>query len=232
MNTILDAIGAISVANEIRKQVTRDPSSPARSTPQEGVYGSGAVTTGEMFNAKGNVFNGSLTPDMVRGAAEVQRQQQEITDMGALGRALPGAVGLTIAGLADYQLAQSEKANPEVSARNALTAKSRERFSPLGQILAGYGYVEQPGIQTGLLERAVNTALGRDQVIPETALFNARGNIFQQAVFGTGGQSEFGGSTGFETGVGRGDPGSPTDGMESFGGRESAVGGEDRSGYA
>ena len=242
MSAILDAVNALALANTIRSQIADRSSrteAPDRDVAARG-YPSGVISPGQMFNAKGNVFSapGQLSGPVfnARRAQEMQQQRQDIIDAGKLARNIPnptiaGALGLVL----DKKLAEFEKQNPSSRPTNPLAADVRNRYSLAGQLFSGLGYLNQPGLPTpNLLDRTLNAVLGRDTVIPAGSMFNAKGNVFTNV----GPQWDGGGlgvdftSGGFETTYGGGDTGGPSEGMDSYGGFESAVGMEDRSGYA
>jgi len=169
---------------------------------------------------------------VTRGASENEQQQQHNNMINAaqLGRTVaPTTVGALMGLVADEAIASAEKENPELGPKDPLSVAARNRFSPLGQIAFGRGYAQQPGIpMPSLFDRVFNTVTGREQQIPTNSMFNVRGNVFSNVV---GGFVNPGTATGFETNYGGGGDG-PSDGMTSFGGRESAVGMGDMSGYA
>ena len=195
MSAILDAVSALSFANEVRKaQSEQIPERPM--TPEEQQYN-----------------------ELVESAGVVQN----VPKVGA-------ALGL----LNDYQISQMEKANPSLGPKNPFDPEARNRYSTVGQVLFGAGYPTQVGIpEVGLFGR-IGGVFGMDTAPnPATSMWNARGNVFtiskprpapQPTRSYSGGGD--GGSGGWET------SGRSPGGTTNFGGRESSVGMEDRSGYA
>lgn len=179
----------------------------------------------------------AMADSVSRGARSNEEEQahQSAITVANIGRNVaPPTVGALMGLATDAAIAAAEEKNPALGPKDPLSLAARNRFSPLGQVVFGRGYVQQPGIPTvSLLDRVINTITGREQNIPENSMFNARGNVFSNVVFGNRGGEVSGYSpTGFETNYGGGSEAGPTDGMTSHGGMESAIGGIDASGYA
>ena len=171
----------------------------------------------------------SLTSAQDRNLKEDQERQEKYDDLvqsqvalDVLGLAAPFGVGIGLKALNDMQIDAMEKKHPDLGPKNPYTASSRSRFSTLGQILFGRGYpsnVPTPTITT----RLGDYIFGRDIPHVNTGFFNAKGQFLNTGV------APFT-SEGWETGGGDGP--AAGQGTTNYGGRESAVGQEDRSGYA
>lgn len=166
--------------------------------------------------------NKGKTPEQEKYEGIVRSQKA----MDVIGLGLPPGLGMGIKALNDMQIAKMEEENPSLVQGNPYTAAGRNRYSTLGQIFGGYGY--DPRFQApSLIDRALNAALGRDYV--PSAAFNVVTNRGIPVVDVMGGVQVASG--GWETGGG-GDGPAAGQGTSNFGGRESSIGMDDRSGYA
>jgi len=149
--------------------------------------------------------------------------------IGAVGIAAPpGVPSLAVAGMGlmnDYAIAQMEKENPSLA-----KGLGPQRYSTVGQLL-GLGYPNQTGIpRTGIFDRLRNVVTGGDGLPdPRTNIWNARGISMTVTTPSYGAPVSSGG---WESDGGGGDGPSAAQGTSNFGGRESAVGMDDMSGYA
>ena len=136
---------------------------------------------------------------------------------------IPAAFSLPASFLNDAKIESLEEENPNLAPDNPYSANARNRFSTLGQILFGRGYpsnVTTPPITT----RLSDYIFGRDIPHVQTGFYNAKGQFLTTGVVPYT-------TTGWETGGGDGDGPVAGQGTTNYGGRESAVGLEDRSGY-
>lgn len=150
--------------------------------------------------------------------------------LGMLGMGMPAGVGMGLQALTDMQIDALEKKNPSLAPRNPFDPKARNRFSTVGQVVLGLGYPTQVGIPSvSVVDRIRGVFGGNTAPDPRTTMFNARGNVFN--ILGGGNQVQPTVGSGWETSGGDG-PNAPSQGTTNFGGRESAVGMDDMSGYA
>ena len=170
----------------------------------------------EARTAKEQAYNDALSAGKAIGAASLA--------------APPGIAGAAITGMGllnDQKIANMEKDDPSLN-KNPFNPG---RFSTVGQIL-GYGYVNQPGIpKTSIWDRLRNVLPGGGDGAPDPtkSIWNVRGNIMTIVDPGPGAPYS---NRGWETDGGGRDGPPAAQGTTNYGGRESAVGQEDRSGYA